>query len=269
MKSNIIIFLNGLRGVYCLENILKKKYKISAVVTPQNFYSSAFLFLNEKYKFKHFKSDNVNEKIFIKKIKKLKPNIFLIIGFSQILIPDLYNIPNKGTFNFHAGKLPKYRGGSPINWQIINNEKYIGISIIKVNKIIDAGNIALSENLKLNKSDYVSDIHLKVNKIFSKLSTKLLDKIENNKVSFKKQNDLNAVYWHQRNDLDGYINFSKLTSLQAYNFIRALSHPYPGAWGKLNKDKIIRIFESEETDFNLKGQPGRICYIQRVNAREL
>lgn len=261
-NNNIIIFLNGLRGVYCIENILKKKYKISAIITPTKFYSSTFLYLNEKYKFSHIKCDNVNQKSFIKKIKKFKPNVFLIIGFSQILIPEVYNIPKKGTFNFHAGRLPKYRGGSPINWQIINNESYIGVSIIKVNQIIDSGNIALSENFKLKFEDYVSDIHLKVNKIFSKLSIKLLDKIQKNNLSFKKQNERNAIYWHQRNDLDGLIKFSNINSLQAYNFIRALSHPYPGAWGKLNNNKIIRIFESELTDFNLRGQPGRICFIQ-------
>lgn len=262
MKKKIIIFLNGLRGIHCLENILTNNYEILLAVTPNSFFSSVFLHLKEKYKFKHIKSDNVNEKDFIKYLREIKPNIFLIIGFSQIFSKDLFTIPTLGTYNFHAGKLPFYRGGSPINWQIINNENEIGISIIKVNEKIDGGAIALSHSLKYSNTDYVSDIHLKINNIFSNLSIELLKKITKKEINLVSQNEKKAKYWHQRNDSDGYIDFSKLDAENAFNFIRAISHPYSGAWGMVNKIYKIRFFESDITDFNLKGTPGRICFIQ-------
>ena len=262
MKKKIIIFLNGLRGIHCLENILTNNYEILSAVTPNSFFSSVFLHLKEKYKFKHIKSDNVNEKDFIKYLREIKPNIFLIIGFSQIFSKDLFTIPTLGTYNFHAGKLPFYRGGSPINWQIINNENEIGISIIKVNEKIDGGAIALSHSLKYSNTDYVSDIHLKINNIFSNLSIELLKKITKKEINLVSQNEKKAKYWHQRNDSDGYIDFSKLDAENAFNFIRAISHPYSGAWGMVNKIYKIRFFESDITDFNLKGTPGRICFIQ-------
>ena len=167
-----------------------------------------------------------------------------------------------GTFNFHAGKLPFYRGGSPINWQIINNENKIGVSIIKVNEKIDGGEIALAQTLDYSKNDYVSDIHLKINNIFSNLSIKLLEKISKNNLNLVKQDEKEANYWHQRKDTDGYIDFSRINAEEAFNFIRAISHPYPGAWGILNKTYKIRFFESEITDFNLKGTAGRVCFIQ-------
>ena len=53
--------------------------------------------------------------------------------------------------NAHGGKLPQYRGGSPLNWQIINGEKYFGISVIKINKKIDQGNIITQKNLEFLK----------------------------------------------------------------------------------------------------------------------
>jgi len=262
LKNKIIIFLNGLRGIHCLEKILENEYQILSVVTPKSFFNSDFLHLKEKYNFKHEKSDNVNEIKFIKFLKELKPNIFLIIGFSQIFSKELFNIPELGTFNFHAGKLPFYRGGSPINWQIINNENEIGVSIIKVNEKIDGGEIAISHSLKYSKHDYVADIHLKINNIFSNLSIELLDKITNKDLKLISQDETKASYWHQRKDTDGYIDFSKVNAENAYNFIRAISHPYPGAWSMLNKTYKIRFFESEITSFNLKGTPGRVCFIQ-------
>ena len=51
------------------------------------------------------------------------------------------------TINLHGGPLPAYRGGSPLNWQIINQEKEIGISIIKIDEGIDTGDIIEEKNL--------------------------------------------------------------------------------------------------------------------------
>ena len=262
MNNKIIIFLNGVRGIFCLEKILENNYNVLTVVTPNNFFNSDFLHLTEKYKFEHLKCDDVNTDKFIDDIKKNDPNIFLIIGFSQIFNKELFNIPNLGTYNFHAGKLPHYRGGSPVNWQIINNENEIGFSIIKVNSKIDGGKIAFSHILNYSDSDYISDIHLKINEIFSELSIELIQKIIKNEITFLDQDENKAIYWHQRNDRDGHIDFKTINAKSAYNFIRAISHPYPGAWAMLNQTKKIRIFKSELTNFNLKGTPGRICFIQ-------
>ena len=54
--------------------------------------------------------------------------------FSYILKKKLFNIPKLEPLNLHAGPLPHYKGGSPLNWQIINGERKIGLSIIKINQ---------------------------------------------------------------------------------------------------------------------------------------
>jgi len=265
LSKKVIIFLNGLRGIYSLKKILEetKNVEVSAVITPELFFNSDFLFLTEKYKFKHLKTDSVNNDNFIDKLDAFKAHIFLIIGFSEIFTKKLFNLPEFGTYNFHAGKLPEYRGGSPINWQIINNEKKIGISIIKVNEIIDGGPIALSDSFNINNNEYISDVHYKINEIFANLSVVFLKKIFLEQINLCYQLEENANYWHQRNDNDGYLNFKESTAEQANNFIRAISYPYPGAWGNLNNTIKIRFFESELTDFKLKGNPGRVCFIQK------
>ena len=58
-------------------------------------------------------------------------------GFPYILKKKLFNIPKLGTLK--KGALPHYKGGSPLNWQIINGERKIGLSIIKINQKIDDG----------------------------------------------------------------------------------------------------------------------------------
>ena len=67
--------------------------------------------------------------------------------FPYIFNKELLDTPKHGSINLHGGRLPKYRGGSPLNWQIINNEKYIGISIIQMDEGIDTGPILLEKKL--------------------------------------------------------------------------------------------------------------------------
>ena len=79
------------------------------------------------------------------------------------------------------GPLPKYRGGSPLNWQIINGEKYIGISLIKMNEGIDEGLILKEKKLFTKKEDDIQTVHNKVNKLFPNLLASLLKEVFNKK----------------------------------------------------------------------------------------
>ena len=71
------------------------------------------------------------------------------------------------------------------------------------------------------------------------------------------------MYWHQRNDGDGYIEFNKLEANQVNRLVRALTKPYPGAWALLDQKKI-RIFKVDIPKFDMCGVPGRICYVKGV-----
>ena len=72
-----------------------------------------------------------------------------------------------GTINLHGGKLPKYRGGSPLNWQIINGEKFVGISIVKIGVGIDTGEIISEKKFKLKKELFnIKKVHDIANKFF-------------------------------------------------------------------------------------------------------
>ena len=205
-----------------------------------------------------------NIKTNIKKFQKFKKNksIFISAGYSQIFPEDFVNIP-KYFLNLHAGSLPKYRGGSPLNWQIINNEKECSASIIQLANNIDTGGVYVYKKIRIKISDTIKDLHAKVNNCFSILLYNLLVKILNNKkLNVKKQNST-SIYWHQRNDLDGYINFSTKTALEVYNFVRALSKPYRGAWALTDNYKKVRILKTKLQKYNIKGNPGHILFLKK------
>ena len=82
-----------------------------------------------------------------KYLVKYNLDLIIVAGFPYIFSLDLINVPNIACINLHAGRLPDYRGGSPLNWQIINDEKRIYVSIIKMDKGIDSGPVIKSGNL--------------------------------------------------------------------------------------------------------------------------
>ena len=70
----------------------------------------------------------------------------LVPEYSTIFKKDLIDIPKMGVINLHAGRLPEYRGGSPLNWQIINGETEAVVSVIKINEGIYNGTTILLYN---------------------------------------------------------------------------------------------------------------------------
>lgn len=257
MSKKLVIFLNGDRGIEVVKYLKKKKCIIDLIVVEKK---ETIKILKNKFFIKkvHF-SKNINNNY--KFLKDFKNSIFISAGFSRIFSKNIINIPNF-FLNLHAGRLPKYRGGSPLNWQIINNEKYYGISIIKLKSGIDTGDIYGEKKIKLELNDNISSVHKKVNLEFPKLLYIVLEKIVKKGIKLLKQNNRKAIYWHQRSDLDGYIDFKKKKAIEVYNFVRALSYPYKGAWALCDNFKKVRILKVKLQKYKIKGNPGHIFFLR-------
>lgn len=247
--NKIVLFYNNLRGDE-LRIKLEKNFQIYSIVTKKNL---NYAILKKKNKDLKVISSLNNEFLF-KFLKKFNADLFIAAGFPHIFKKNFFNLSKNGIINLHAGRLPKYRGGSPLNWQIINNEKKIGISIIKLNQGIDEGDIICSSEFKNDKKYTIKDVHKKVNRLFISMTFKAIKMIINNKKFIKQPKCIS--YFHQRSDKDGIINWNQ-SAKTLYNFVRAISYPYKGAFF-FNKKKKYRIFKSREVKINPKFLPGTI-----------
>lgn len=260
--QNIVVFFNGTRGIKVIQKLISFGHGILTTVIPPNKDFDVIQKEIEKIGLKCLRPKNVNDKDVILKLKKLYPKLFIVAGYSTIFKSELINLPEKGTINLHAGSLPKYRGGSPLNWQIINGETKATISLIKLDQEIDSGEVLQEQDILIDVSTDINDLHTKANELFPELTKKVIDQIDNTgNLSGRSQDFNNAVYWHQRKDDDGHIDFKTLDVTQVNQLVRALTIPYPGAWAFLEQKKV-RIFKTEISQFDLRGVPGRICYIQ-------
>ena len=223
----IVIFFNNKKGLDIYKKIKKKYLFLKIVLSKKNLNLNVYNFLKKRRE-KIILIKKFDNKV-LNLVKKIKADVFLVCGFPLIFPDNILNLPKFGTINCHSGMLPKYRGGSPLNWQIINNEKKFGISLIKINKHIDRGNILFEKKFILKKNYNINDLHRIANKHFSINIPIAIDLLIRGK-NGKKQKEKYSNYFRQRKETDSQINWKKMNSLQVYNLIRALNDPFPNAY---------------------------------------
>ena len=216
----------------------------------------------KKNNIKILQPDNLNDKEFINKIKEINPDIIIVVAFRK-LPAEIFSIPKYGTINLHAGKLPEYRGGSPLNWQIINGEKFAYLTTIFTDEGIDTGNILKEQKIEILDKDDIKSLHKKANKIFPKMLLESIKMVRENNFG-KKQNEANASYWHQRSDADGYLDFQNNDAEKIVRIVKAITKPYPGAWGLIQGQKV-RIYSAKISEFAFKGTPGKTILTNGIN----
>jgi methionyl-tRNA formyltransferase len=259
--DRIVLFLNGARGEAVLEALIGARHGVTAVVTPTAMPSAGSQRTLEDHGAAHLVRKNVNDAAVIAELASFAPDLFVVAGFSTILTEPVFSLPKLGTINLHAGRLPKYRGGSPLNWQLINGEQEIGTSVLQVDAGIDTGAVLAEAAFPLGDRDTIADLHERANTLFPELVLKCVAGLEDGTLVPRVQDEASAEYWHQRNDLDGHIDFRSSTAVQADRMIRALTRPYRGAWSLYNGTRV-RLFAAEFPGISLRGVPGRICYVQ-------
>lgn len=114
---------------------------------------------------------------FIEILKKLKPDVIVVVAYGQILPEEILNIPKYGCINVHGSLLPKYRGSAPIQWAIINGEDKTGITTMYMDKGMDTGDMILKEEVVISDDDTFGTLYEKLKKVGGKLILQTLDKV--------------------------------------------------------------------------------------------
>lgn len=81
----------------------------------------------------------------VSKLQALSSELFLVASYGKIIPKEIFEIPPRKTLNIHPSLLPKYRGASPIQAQILNGEKEIGVTIMEIVEAMDAGPIVIQK----------------------------------------------------------------------------------------------------------------------------
>tara|TARA_Y100001934_G_C12219677_1_gene710161 strand:+ start:200 stop:1153 length:954 start_codon:yes stop_codon:yes gene_type:complete len=245
----IVLLGSSSFSIPALEYLHNSKYQLVAVVTPidkpkgrgKKISNSELGVKIKELSYTRIQIDDLNNQDNIEILNNLFADIFVVVAFQKL--PDtILNIPKYGCINIHPSKLPKYRGASPLQYAIMNGEKKIGVSIIKLSSKIDSGNILYQSSFPISNHENFGKIYTKASLIGAQNLIKSIEFIESD-FSYigQKQEENNISYAKKIFSNDCIINWNE-SSINIFNKIRALS-PYPGAYTFINK-KRFKIFKA-------------------------
>ena len=247
-------------GCAGIEALLRHGFEIAAVFTHNDAPSERIWFdsvaeMASRHKIPVFAPENINHPLWIEKIKELEPDILFSFYYRDMLKPALLNIPPSGCLNLHGSLLPKYRGRCPINWVLINGEKETGVTLHYMTPMPDDGDIAGQRSIPITDDDTALTLHKKAVKASISLLDEVLPQIKNGAVVRIPQDNSKASYFGGRTPDDGEIDWNQ-SSDAVINLVRAVTHPYPGAFSFAGDRKYI--FWKVSRAANTGGIPGTI-----------
>lgn len=160
-------------------------------------------------------------------IKELNPDMIITCAYGQILSEEILNIPKLGCFNLHGSLLPKYRGGAPIHYALLNGDEKTGITLMYMDKGMDSGDMIAKEEIKIEDSDNIESLTNKLSIVASNMIIKYLPSLINGTNNRVKQDISKATFSPIITREDEHLNFN-VTAKEIFNRYRMLSpNPLP------------------------------------------
>ena len=261
MNSKIVFCGCSSAGLEVLDFLISKNFEISHIVSLNSQQAT-------QYKVSGYASfDEIARKnnipIYFPKTYALKDNDdigffeknnfdLLLLGGWQRLIPEIILSKLKiGGIGFHGSSefLPKGRGRSPVNWSLIEGKTQFILHAFLMTPGIDDGDVITHEIFDINQWDTCQTIYYKISIIQKRILEEFIPKLLSNNFKHIPQTG-EPSYYEKRTPDDGLIDWSKSVH-EIYNFVRALTRPYPGAFTFLNGQRL-NIWKSQPFDSKIK-----------------
>ncbi len=253
-------------AVASLDALVKAGFNVVGVITSPDKPAGRGMKLQEsavkKYAVEHglkiLQPEKLKHPGFLEAIKSLMVDVQVVVAF-RMLPEVLWSMPPMGTINVHGSLLPQYRGAAPINWAIINGEKFTGVTTFKLQHEIDTGNILLSEKIEIGEDETAGELHDKMKAVGASLLVRTIEGLAPGTLKEQAQ----SFILHQATGIlhhapkifteTCHINWDKPID-EVFNLIRGLS-PYPAAFTKLG-EKTLKIYKASKERVYHDFEPG-------------
>ena len=244
MPSKIIFMGTPEFSVPALEALIKNKFNVVAVYTQppkeskrgQKINPSPIEEFSKKNKIDFRNPSNLKTEEEFGIFKKLAPDIVVVVAYGQMVPKFFLNIPRLGFINIHASLLPKWRGAAPIQRAIMNSDKKIGVSIMKIEEKLDSGPVLSTKKIELNQNAIYGEIEKKLSVMGANLLIESLKNIEDGNPKFIDQVQSEATYAKKIDKGETKINWN-LDANKVLAHIHGLS-PSPGAWFEYENERF-------------------------------
>lgn len=192
------------------------------------------------------------------KIKALKPDLIFTCAFGQFIPSNILEIPTYKCVNLHASLLPKFRGGAPIQWAIINQEKETGFTLMYMDKKMDSGNIIKQYKIKIDPNETYSSLYDKLCILAGEVISKDFDVLFDKNLKSTPQDEARVTFAYNITRNDEKINWKK-SNIEVDALIRGL-YKKPIAYTTFD-NQIIKIHKATPVQSYANAVPGSIIQL--------
>lgn len=259
-----VVFAYHDMGCTGIQALLDAGYDIEAIFThpdnagENNFFGSVARLAAEQG-ITVYAPEDVNHPLWVDRIRGMSPDVIFSFYYRNLLCDEILQLAPKGAFNLHGSLLPKYRGRAPLNWVLVNGENETGVTLHRMTSRADAGDIVAQQSVAITDSDVALSLHRKLCSASQMLLGDALPKIRSGQTEERAQDDAQATYVGRRTPEDGRLEWEK-PAQTLHNLVRAVSDPWPGAFGFVGTSKFIVWKSRVRTDLPA-AKPGTVISV--------
>ena len=197
--------------------------------------------------------EKIGEPSALEQLRAWQPDLIAVASYGQYIPSPVLHLPRHGALNVHPSLLPKYRGAAPLQWSIARGETVSGVTIFKVVKEMDAGDIVLQQTSPIAPHENAIALSERFSRLGAELLLEALDLIDAARANLVPQNHAAATYAPKINKIDGQLDWRK-SACELHNRIRGFQ-PWPCGYF-FHDGAMTKVWGSEVVD--AAGEPGEL-----------
>ena len=202
-----------------------------------------------------FQPVNLKQETDIAQLKSLDADLMVVVAYGLILSQEVLDIPKLGCINIHGSLLPRWRGAAPINRAIMAGDIQTGITIMRVVKQLDAGDMLHKTVCDIGAQETASELHDRMKVMGAEGLRETLILLQSDQLKPEKQDENLVTYAHKLDKGEAELGWTRPAAELALQ-VRGLN-AWPVAQTKL-QDKVMRVWRAEVIDGNVSATPGLI-----------
>ncbi len=251
-------------AAHILEELIQAGYNVGLVVSQpdkkvgrkQEIRQTPVKAVAVKHGIETFQPTNIRENY--SRIVEFEPDLIITAAYGQIVPDEVLNAPKYECINLHGSLLPKYRGGAPIHYAVLNGDDKTGVTIMEMVSKMDAGDMITQAELPITKEDNVGTVHDKMMAVGAETLIKTIPTIFDGTYTKTPQDESKVTYaWNITREQEK-LDFSQ-NVMDVYNHIRGLN-PWPVAYF-MKDEKRYKVFNSREEIKTHNYQNGEVVAI--------
>lgn len=249
-------------GQACFEAMHQLGADIAALVTlegeirPARSGQCSFEELARRLDTRLLKCKNINEPALIESLRATGAEAAFVIGWSQLVSAEFMGLWPRGTYGMHPTLLPRHRGRAPLPWAVISGLRVTGVSLFHIAQSADDGDLVGQLEIPVYRVDAAQSLYDRVLRAHVQLVREYYPLIASGQAPRIKQDPSRATHWEKRVPADGLIDWSSSADAM-YDWIRAQSRPYPGAFTFGRSGKLVIWATDLPAPLN-GGRPGAV-----------